>query len=555
MLPAPRVVPHCIAFRRFAARAAAAADNAAPKADALVKELEPTLGLLGRQLRLGQQLVGQIYEPVPPTVQKVGPGEMPPSADDEKGETTEGAFLVGNAAVKAALASPDEWDLIHPLKWCGLNTYEPYDKQGGEAPRSATAMLSAIAQIWKCAICGGGGEPASASLRPPLSTACVVLAMPDLFDRRLGSQLLSILLEPSGLHFKAAILHEEAACAAFGAGGNAACVVDIGHERTSVCCVDEGMRCQDAVRSSPTRASTWTCSLTPYLHRQKLLKPVTNELPMLTTTAPSYEPTLQTSTALRTIRHDACSLLLNDHPSMIPYATLTAANAPRTACASTSARSPLCPASFYSRRPLPQAFRKALGFTGPPNPPTAGAQVRSFRFVGRRLYQRHGIGPCVASRGDSAGPRELYIGSACFAPALTEIGQLHTSGFTPDSSLGFTPLDEAIVRAVERGKSTEVKRRLYGTILLLGGGARTPGLSEYLEWRISSLWAIAADAVEGIERVEVKRLPEGTDPESVSWRGAATLPVLESGRGLWIWREDWDKKGVLACREVCGFTW
>ena len=47
------------------------------------------------------------------------------------------------------------------------------------------------------------------------------------------------------------------------------------------------------------------------------------------------------------------------------------------------------------------------------------------------------------------------------------------------------PLDEAIVRAVERGKSTEVKRRLYGTILLIGGVARTPGLLEYLEWRIS----------------------------------------------------------------------
>ena len=287
---APRVVPHCIAFRRFAARAAAAADNAAPKADALVKELEPTLGLLGRQLRLGQQLVGQIYEPVPPTVQKVGPGEMPPSADDEKGETTEGAFLVGNAAVKAALASPDEWDLIHPLKWCGLNTYEPYNKQGGEAPRSATAMLSAIAQIWKCAICGGGGEPGIGLTPASLSTACVVLAMPDLFDRRLGSQLLSILLEPSGLHFKAAILHEEAACAAFGAGGNAACVVDIGHERTSVCCVDEGMPmpgCRQILSYSCLDMDVLTHTL---LHRQKLLKPVTNELPMLTTTAPSTSP-------------------------------------------------------------------------------------------------------------------------------------------------------------------------------------------------------------------------------------------------------------------------
>ena len=65
------------------------------------------------------------------------------------------------------------------------------------------------------------------------------------------------------------------------------------------------------------------------------------------------------------------------------------------------------------------------------------------------------------------------------------------------------PLDEAIVRAVEKGKSTEVKRRLYGTILLLGGVGRTPGLARYLEWRISSCWKLAPDSTEGIERVEV----------------------------------------------------
>ena len=45
-------------------------------------------------------------------------------------------------------------------------------------------------------------------------------------------------------------------------------------------------------------------------------------------------------------------------------------------------------------------------------------------------------------------------------------------------SIRYTPLDEAVVRAVERGKSTEVKRRLYGTILLVGGGAHVPGLAQ-----------------------------------------------------------------------------
>ena len=105
------------------------------------------------------------------------------------------------------------------------------------------------------------------------------------------------------------------------------------------------------------------------------------------------------------------------------------------------------------------------------------------------------------------------------------------------------------------GKSTEVKRRLYGTILLLGGGARTQGLAEYLEWRVHCCWRIAMDSTEGIERVEVLRLPEGTEPESVAWRGAATLPGLETGRALWILARDWERSGALAAREACAFSW
>ena len=117
------------------------------------------------------------------------------------------------------------------------------------------------------------------------------------------------------------------------------------------------------------------------------------------------------------------------------------------------------------------------------------------------------------------------------------------------------PLDKAIVRAVERGKSTEVKRRLYGTILLIGGAAHTPGLAEYLEWRVACGWKLAEDSTEGIERIEVTKLPLGTDPESLAWHGAATLPELESGPALWILREEWMQRGALAAREVCAFSW
>ena len=119
---------------------------------------------------------------------------------------------------------------------------------------------------------------------------------------------------------------------------------------------------------------------------------------------------------------------------------------------------------------------------------------------------------------------------------------------------------------------TQVKRRLYGTILLLGGVANTAGLATYLEWRISALWKLAPDSTEvvvvvppvvvvydlqgiyyylvysllqgiqgvyyylvysllqGIERVEVATLPDGVSPEDLIWRGGAASVLLDGCR-------------------------
>lgn len=39
----------------------------------------------------------------------------------------------------------------------------------------------------------------------------------------------------------AIIVHQESVCAAFGSGLSSACVVDVGDQKTSVCCVEDGV--------------------------------------------------------------------------------------------------------------------------------------------------------------------------------------------------------------------------------------------------------------------------------------------------------------------------
>ena len=73
--------------------------------------------------------------------------------------------------------------------------------------------------------------------------------------------------------------------------------------------------------------------------------------------------------------------------------------------------------------------------------------------------------------------------------------------------------------------------------------------------RIEKCWKLAPDSTEGIERVEVVRLPRGVDAEWLAWRGAASLAGLEGAAELWITRRDWSERGVMAAREACAFTW
>ena len=73
--------------------------------------------------------------------------------------------------------------------------------------------------------------------------------------------------------------------------------------------------------------------------------------------------------------------------------------------------------------------------------------------------------------------------------------------------------------------------------------------------RIEKGWRLAPDSTEGIERVEVVRLPRGVSGEWLAWRGAASLPTLDSAAELWITRKDWVQRGVMAAREACAFTW
>ena len=183
----PLIVPQCVAHLRATPTAAdgeAADGEAAGTASGDKGEVESSLGLLARQLRLATLLLGGSEDAV------VAPSIVPASksARDAAAAAAEGAtaastlppVLVGEAALRAAETHPEQYDLFYPLERMRFNF--------ARAP-SMALVTSALEAIWRCALYGGGGIE-GLGLDVPTAEACVVLVLPDLFDRREGAEML-----------------------------------------------------------------------------------------------------------------------------------------------------------------------------------------------------------------------------------------------------------------------------------------------------------------------------------------------------------------------------
>ncbi len=206
----PRTLPHCVAYRRteagIAESAAAAAASEAGGAAALPGEgvasaLEPALPPLARALRLATRMLGDT------TFAVTAPSAEPAPDADADGDAAalagvQGAkMLVGEAALRAAEMEPDAWEVVYPMRSGRLNA-PVHSADAHPAQLSLRAVLSALLDIWRCAICGGGGEPGVGLTAAALPSACAVLALPDMQARRDTADMVSLLLEPTGLDFK-----------------------------------------------------------------------------------------------------------------------------------------------------------------------------------------------------------------------------------------------------------------------------------------------------------------------------------------------------------------
>ncbi|SJX64672.1 related to ARP8-Actin-related protein [Sporisorium reilianum f. sp. reilianum] len=155
------------------------------------------------------------------------------------------------SAVKS-LSSPDSarpWTLFRPFMrgTLDLNAYEEH--YGASA--AVQALLGDVRTILEHAITSppedtearqetGKVMPIGLGIpRKEFGSCTVILVIPDLFCRSDLKALVELLLVDMG--FAQACIQQESVCATFGAGLSSGCVVDMGSEKISISCVEEGL--------------------------------------------------------------------------------------------------------------------------------------------------------------------------------------------------------------------------------------------------------------------------------------------------------------------------
>ncbi|XP_051060687.1 actin-related protein 8 isoform X5 [Phodopus roborovskii] len=134
-------------------------------------------------------------------------------------------YLVGEEAL---YVNPLDCYNIHwPIRRGQLNIHPG---PGG----SLTAVLADIEVIWSHAI--------QKYLEIPLKDLkyyrCILL-IPDIYNKQHVKELVHMILMKMG--FSGIVVHQESVCATFGSGLSSTCVVDVGDQKTSVCCVEDGV--------------------------------------------------------------------------------------------------------------------------------------------------------------------------------------------------------------------------------------------------------------------------------------------------------------------------
>ncbi|XP_045618086.1 actin-related protein 8 isoform X1 [Procambarus clarkii] len=439
---------------------------------------------------------------------------------------TDKEYIVGDEIL--SLHPSLEFNVHFPIVRGDLNIHSGL---GG----SVSAVLADLETIW--------GHCISTILNVPLKDLKfyrAVLIIPDIYNRDHVKKLTNLLL--NGLGFGGCFVLQDHVAATFGAGLGYACVVDVGDQKTSISCVEDAIS-HPATRlrldyggSDVTQVFYWLLKKCGFPHQVNLHKKLDAML-------------------LNKLKHEFCHVNLNEcgaqektfsvhNPGEVP-STYTIQMGDELIVAALSLFYPdllkiTGPKATLTQKPNP----------GDPDDPFDENYLRETSRRGcREAAEAMEVG---GGEGGDAGEEDIVVDDQPLPPAqVVPSMSVRNDSSTFSSTEKLLSLEQAILTSIDRCQSDEMKRKMYSSILIVGGGAKFKSIGKWLQSRLTLQIPVAYRP----EQIEIITRAKDMDPCMTAWKGAALMTCLEGSNELWIQQSEWNKHGVKILREKCPFIW
>ncbi|KAJ2416288.1 actin-like protein arp8 [Coemansia sp. RSA 2530] len=483
-------------------------------------------------------------------------------------------YIVGEDVLR--VAESEKLVVRYPIR-NGCFNVEDYE--------SIEEVLGDIETIWTSAITKDLGIP-----RKDLAKYGVVLVIPDLFSRVEVSLLADLLLRQMG--FKYLLMQQSSVLVTFGAGFSSACVVDVGAQKTSIACVENGF-CYQESRVSIMYGGD---DITRFLY--SLFKQ---------SNFPYHGASLNRNfdwTMINELREKYCTMNLSDVNIRLHNFFVRQPRRKHTQKHSFKAydevyQAPFClfyptiTDAYYSPPDYANSFVNAVvpDTFADPMPPASSSGLPTLTQFG--IFPSKADTPDGAMHSEDESDEPLLQMTAATAPATVPAtapgtpdprgpaidtttavkealmaveGPSRTSPSTPSMlpSVNYVPdfqaqhsrmpLDQAVTHSITHVGSIDSMKKLYSSIVIVGGGVSF--ISGFGELLANRLMYTRPSYLRGVvERADILSAPRDLDPRVLAWKGGAVLSRLECSKEMWISAQEWSDFGPRLLRDRVLFPW
>ncbi|TIC73979.1 actin-like ATPase domain-containing protein [Wallemia mellicola] len=298
---------------------------------------------------------------------------------------------------------------------------------------------------------------------------------------------------------------KEANCATFGCGLSSACLVDIGAQKTSIACVEEGV----VLPESRMELAYGGDDVTEFLH--DLLKEAA---------FPYKEADLTKSwdwSIFEGMKEKVCNLNENDLAVILHEINV---------------RKPDTTTTKYSTKIYEDSIKA----------PTCLFNPRVLEFD-KKLRPKNQLW------GDSEST--LDIGSGNTSQAM-QMSTMHLAGQKPTGNIDVqtesskVPLHIAIKNSIAATTTEERIKKFSQSIVISGGSSHLKGVGFGIE---SRLLGVLQSQFPFVDKLQIIPPPKDVEAMNLSWSGTSVLSKLEVSNELWVGQKDFNTLGLKALKD------